>query len=263
MANTGMVNAKKAKNDEYYTQYSTIERELIYYKDYLRGKIVYCNCDTPDSNFVKFLNDVKQSWDIAEVWHTSLNEGYPFDSDYAIDLLKKCDVVISNPPFSLFNQYISLLFEYNKDFLIIGNVVAVNYEEMFYRIKDNAVRYGVTIHSGHTKFIIPDGSLKEVSVRWYTNIDCGIELPFLQSSGVAEYDFFDDTDIINVDKTAEIPCDYDGIMGVPTTFLDKYNPKQFEILGLAMHNRYFGDVPCYTVVGGYKLFARLLIRRLS
>lgn len=69
MANTGMVNAKKVKNDEYYTQYSTIERELIYYKDYLRGKIVYCNCDTPDSNFVKFLNDVKQSWDIAEVWH--------------------------------------------------------------------------------------------------------------------------------------------------------------------------------------------------
>lgn len=84
-----------------------------------------------------------------------MNEGYPFGSDYAIDLLKKCDVVISNPPFSLFKQYISLLFEYNKDFLIIGNVVAVNYEEMFYRIKDNAVRYG-------------------------------IELPFLQSSGVVD-----------------------------------------------------------------------------
>lgn len=137
MSNASMITAKKAKNDEFYTQYCTIEKELVYYKDYIKGKVIYCNCDTQESNFVKFLNDVKQSWGIKEVWHTSIQEGYPFDSDYSIDLLKKCDIVITNPPFSLFKQYIDLLFKYNKDFLIIGNVVSVNYESVFYKFKNN------------------------------------------------------------------------------------------------------------------------------
>ena len=167
-----MITAKSKKNDEFYTKYCTIEKELVYYKDYLKGKIVYCNCDKPESNFVKFLNNVKSSWGIREVWHKSIQEGY------SIDLLKKCDVVITNPPFSLFKQYIDLLFKYNKDFLVIGNVVAVNYENVFYQFKSNELHYGVTIHNGHTKFIT-----KKVSVRWYTNIETNVELPFLQYKG--------------------------------------------------------------------------------
>lgn len=262
MSNTSMITAKKAKNDEFYTQYCTIEKELVYYKDYLKGKVIYCNCDTQESNFVKFLNDVKQSWGIKDVWHTSIQEGYPFDSDYSIDLLKKCDVVITNPPFSLFKQYIDLLFKYNKDFLIIGNVVAINYENVFYKFKDNELHYGVTIHNGHTKFITQEGCLKEVSVRWYTNMKANIELPFLQYKGVDEYEYFDNTDIINVNRISEIPCEYKGIIGVPTTFLDKYNNKQFEILGLCTPSRYYGDIPCYSIVDGNKLYARLLVRRL-
>lgn len=84
MSNANMITAKSKKNDEFYTQYCTIEKELVYYKDYLKGKVVYCNCDTQESNFVKFLNDVKSSWGIREVWHTSIQEGYSFDSDYSI-----------------------------------------------------------------------------------------------------------------------------------------------------------------------------------
>lgn len=164
IANTNMITAKKAKNDEFYTQYCTIEKELIHYKDYLKGKIVYCNCDMPSSNFVRFLNDVKEEWGIKDIWHTSIQEGYSFDCDYSIELLKKCDIVITNPPFSLARKFFGLLFEYDKDFLIIGNVVAVNYEDVFYKFKDNALHYGVTIHNGHTKFITPEGCLKEVSV---------------------------------------------------------------------------------------------------
>ena len=119
-----------------------IEKELVYYKDYLKGKIVYCNCDKQESNFVKFLNNVKISWGIREVLHTSIQEGYSFDSDYSIDLLKKCDIVITNPPFSLFREFVSTLIEYKKDLRIDKSTISkakkitrLNFESILYQYK--------------------------------------------------------------------------------------------------------------------------------
>lgn len=264
MNNKSMNTAKKAKNDEFYTLYETVQNELVHYKEYLRGKVIYCNCDMPSSNFVRFLNDVKEEWGIKDIWHTSIQEGYSFDSDYSIELLKKCDVVITNPPFSLFRSYINLLFEYDKDFLIIGNALQISYKPIFYKIKDNIVNIGISIRKGRTWFSL-DGKLKMVNVRWYTNIkpDVEYEPPFLHTDiEEYEYDYFDDTDIINVPSYKLIPEGYKGIMGVPITFIDKLNRKQFEIIGFCSNGYYYGDVPCYPIVDGESIFARLLIRRL-
>ncbi len=263
MANVHLNSARKVKNDEFYTQYCTVENELVHYKDYLRGKIIYCNCDMPSSNFVKFLNEVKEDWQIKDVWHTSIQEGYSFDSEYSLDLLSKCDVVITNPPFSLARQFFDLLFEYNKDFLIIASAIQINYKPLFYKIMNNDINIGLTIHTGKTKFLC-DNVLKEVNVRWFTNIkpDIECEPPFIQTGVVDyEYEFFDDTDIINVPSYKLIPDNYTGIMGVPITCLDKLNRKQFEIVGYSAANYYYGNIPCYARVDGYAVFARLLIRR--
>ena len=95
MSNENLRTAKRVKNNEFYTRYQDIENELVHYKEQFRDKIIYCNCDTPESNFVKFLNDVKEEWGIKDVWHTSLDEGYSYDSEYALDLLAKCDIVVT------------------------------------------------------------------------------------------------------------------------------------------------------------------------
>lgn len=264
MDNKSLHAAKSRKNDEFYTLYETVQNELVHYKEYLRGKVIYCNCDMPSSNFVRFLNDVKEDWGIKDIWHTSIQEGYSFDSEYSLDLLKKCDIVITNPPFSLARKFFDLLFEYDKDFLIIGNVLQIGYKPVFYKIKDSIMNIGISIRKGRTKFLLGD-ELKEVNVRWYTNIkpDVEYEPPFLHT-GIEEYeyDLFDDTDIINVPSFKLIPEGYKGIMGVPITFIDKLNRRQFEIVGYCASGYYYGDVPCYASVFGYRVFARLLIRRL-
>lgn len=175
-----------------------------------------------------------------------------FRSDESIELLKEADIVATNPPFSLFHQYIAQLFEYNKNFIIIGNVNAITYKEIFPLIKNNKLWMGASIHSGDRKFYVPNDYPLEAAgcgidpngrkfirvkgVRWYTNIDYNErheDLDLYKEYNSEEYPKYDNYDAINVNKTAEIPCDYDGVMGVPITFLDKYNPDQFEIIGLA------------------------------
>lgn len=166
--NSNLHTAKNIKDDEFYTQYEDIKKELVNYKEYLKGKIIYCNCDMPESNFIKFLNDVKDEWKIKEIYHTSIQEGIDFRSDESIDILKRSDVVISNPPFSLFRQYISQLMEYKKKFLIIGNKNAITYKEFFPLLKDDKVWIGYNnVHN----FVRPDGSIKKFgNVGWFTNL---------------------------------------------------------------------------------------------
>ena len=155
-----------------------------------------------------------------------------FRSPECIELLKQADIVVTNPPFSLFREYIALLMSYQKKFVIIGNQNAITYKEVFPLLKTNKVWPGYN----HVKeFLQADGSVKKFgNIQWFTNLDISKrheELILYKNYTPAEYPKYDNYDAINVDKVADIPCDYDGVMGVPITFLDKYNPIQFEIIG--------------------------------
>lgn len=179
-----------------------------------------------------------------------------FRSAECIELLKQADIVVTNPPFSLFREYIEQLVNYNKKFLVIGHMNALHYKEIFKLIKEAKLWLGVSIHSGDREFGVPDhyplqaagcridekGNkyIRVKGVRWYTNMDNPIrheQLPLYKNYSAAEYPRYDNLDAIEVGKTSEIPCDYDGLMGVPDAFLDKYNPDQFELIGIP-----FGDL---------------------
>ena len=205
-----------------------------------------------------------------------------FRSPECVGLLQEADVVVTNPPHSLLREYIALLMKYRKKFLILGNINAVTYKEIFPLIMSNQMWLGVTIHSGDRKFYVPDSYPLEAAgcgvdedgrrfirvkgVRWLTNLEHGRmnEKLILFKSYSEEPGLFpryDNYDAIEVSKTAYIPCDYDGVMGVPVTFLDKYNPRQFEILGL---DRYIADNPRpghRFTINGREVYARILIRR--
>ena len=176
-----------------------------------------------------------------------------FRSQECIELLKEADVVVTNPPFSLFREYVANLIEYKKKFLIIGNVNAITYKEIFPLIKNNEMWLGCSIHSGDREFKVPDSYplnasgtridsegnkyIRVKGVRWFTNLDYKDRheiMPLYKKYTSEEYPTYDNFDAINVDKTVDIPVDYNGLMGVPITFLDKFNPKQFEIIALGI-----------------------------
>ena len=178
-----------------------------------------------------------------------------FRSAECIKLLKEADIVVTNPPFSLFREYVAQLIEYDKKFLIIGNVNAVTYKEIFPLVKDNKIWLGASIHSGDRKFWVPDDYelnaagcgidnngkkfIRVKGVRWFTNLDYKErhdDIILYKKYSHDEYPKYENFDAINVNKTEEIPQDYDGVMGVPITFMDKYNPDQFKIIGLGIAN---------------------------
>lgn len=186
---------------------------------------------------------------------TRLKGSGDFRSQECIELLKEADIVVTNPPFSLFREYVEQLVQYDKKFLIIGNVNSVTYKDFFSLIKQNKVWIGASIHSGDREFQVPNDYplnaagfriddkgnkfIRVKGVRWFTNLDYlqrHEELILYKKYNLEEYPKYDNYDAINVNKTADIPCDYDGAMGVPITFLDKYNPEQFEIIGLGISN---------------------------
>ena len=270
MSNSNLTKAKKEKNDEFYTQYIDIEKELQHYN--IEGKIIYCNCDNPHySNFYKYFKDKFNTHKIKHLYCTGYNKdgnGYyaeyngteetiktlngngSFESDECINILKIADVIITNPPFSLFRDYVKQLMDYKKQFLIIGNMNAVTYKEIFPYIKANQLWWGASIHSGDRKFYVPDNYplnaatcgvdengerfIRVKGIRWWTNIDHikpNKSIILTKTYNPIDYPHFDNYDAINVDKVKDIPIDYDGVMGVPITFFDKYCPSQFEILG--------------------------------
>ena len=203
-----------------------------------------------------------------------------FRSAECVELLQEADIVVTNPPFSLFREYVAQLVEHEKKFVIIGNVNAITYKEVFKLIKSNDVWLGQSIHSGDREFRVPDNYPLEAAgyrvdndgvkyirvkgVRWFTNLDFPKRhemLTLYKRYTPEEYPTYDNYDAINVDKVAEIPFDYDGAMGVPITFLDKYNPDQFEILGL---DRYIegNRTPNRRMrINDNELYARIIIRR--
>lgn len=254
MLNKNLVKAKKAKNDEFYTQFSDIEREVDHYKSQLSGKIVLCNCDDPSrSNFWKYFktnfHDIglkklisthyklgestyKLEYNGKETTKIDLVGDGDFRSDEVVKVLEESDVVITNPPFSLFREYVAQLIEFEKEFLIIGNFNAVTYKEIFPLLKENKLWIGYSPRS--MKFALPNGKLKVVNASWFTNLDVTHrheEQILYKSYNEEDYPKYDNYDAINVAKVAEIPKDYFGVMGVPITFMTKHNPEQFEILG--------------------------------
>lgn len=276
-ANANLHKAKNAKNDEFYTQLTDIAKELMHYKAHFKDKIVFCNCDDPTlSAFWKYFHLnfaelglkklISTHYDREEATYkmeytggddndieagvkTPLEGNGDFRNKECLDLLDACDIVVTNPPFSLFREYVAVLMEHKKKFLILGNMNALTYKEIFPLIRDNQLWYGASIHSGDRKFYVPDDYPLKASgcgindngrkfirvkgVRWYTNLDYKArheKLVLWKNYTPEEYPKYDNYDAINVNKYSEIPCDYDGVMGVPITFIDYYCPEQFEIV---------------------------------
>jgi len=318
-SNKNLRKANVAKNDEFYTQISDIENELKHYKDYLKNKIIFCNCDDPEeSHFWKYFSEnfehlglkklvsthfekEKPSYKLEiakdankdgkinklDIVKTPLKQNGDFRSDECIEILKKADIVVTNPPFSLFREYVAQLIEYNKKFIIIGNQNAITYKEIFKLIKEKKIWLGQSIHSGDREFRVPDyyplnsvgnridkGGNKYIrvkGVRWFTNLDYkgrydDFKLYKTYYGHESEYPKYDNYDAINVDITKEIPVDYKGAIGVPITFLYKYNPEQFDILdGIGRYSMLTGPTDktkgnYLTKIDGVPKYARVIIR---
>lgn len=209
---------------------------------------------------------------------TPLEGDGDFRSDESVNLLKQSDIVVTNPPFSLFREYLAQLIEHNKKFLILGDQNAVTYKEPFSYIQNNKLWLGYD--NGGTKWFqvpmdydIPTESRKKIEkgikyfsmgrILWFTNLDTtkrNDNLVLYKKYTPKEFPKYDNSDVINVDKVSDIPMNYDGVMGVPITFVDKYNPKQFEILGIANSARWIG-YKCLTLIKGRKIYNRFLIKR--
>lgn len=260
-ANANLHKAKDAKNDEFYTQLTDVAKELMHYKAHFKDKIVLCNCDDPTwSAFWKYFHLnfaelglkklISTHYDKEEATYkmeytggndndievgvkTPLEGNGDFRNKECLDLLDECDIVVTNPPFSLFREYVAVLMEHEKKFLIIGNKNAITYKEFFPLLKDDEVWIGCT---NVKEFLQPDGSIKKFgNIGWFTNLDVAKrheKLILWKNYTPEEYQTYDNYDAINVNKVSEIPVDYDSVMGVPITFMDKYNPEQFEIIGL-------------------------------
>lgn len=314
--NTLLQKAKKMKSDEFYTLLPDIESELQHYKNHFQDKVVYCNCDDPRiSNFYRYFAENFHSLGLKsliascyreshyDLFNAELNEKacyyiynggesdivIPSDDDVmyfngdgdfrskeSIELLLKADIVVTNPPFSLFREYVAQLVKYEKKFLIIGNINAITYKEIFSLIKNNKVWLGVNMGRGISGFIVPEHyelygtetRIDDIGNRiispnnclWLTNMDNAIRneeivLTKRYADNELAYPRYDNYDGINVDKTQDIPMDYAGYMGVPITFLHKFNPKQFEIIKFRK-----GDDDKDLSINGKCPYFRILIR---
>ena len=271
--NANLSKAKNAKNDEFYTRLADIEKELNSYNPKVfKDKVIFCNCDDPtNSNFWIFFHmnfnrfglkklitthynndgspsyamtydskDPKDDVDFDKGTKIPLKGDGDFRSAECIDLLKQSDMVVTNPPFSLFREFVAQLEEYHKQFIIIGNKNAIVYKEVFPLIKGNKLWFGF---SQPKEFDTPNGLTKRVNglTRWFTNVNITkrhhkLETVYRWHKRDQKYPDlypkYDNYDAIEVGKVLQIPLDYKGCIGVPVTFLDKYNPDQFEILGL-------------------------------
>ena len=308
MASKNLARAKNNKKDEFYTQLPDIERELGHYKEHFKDKIIFCNCDDPkESNFFKYfalnfkflgikklisthyetekpsykleiLEDINNDGKInlEDAVKTPLKQNGDFRSPECIEILKESDIVVTNPPFSLFREYVAQLDEYNKKFIIIGSLNAITYKEIFKLIKENKLWLGHGFKGGNAYFKTPydknfaDGVyddktelVKFRNINWYTNLDISKrheDLILYKTYNKSEYLNYDNYDAINVDKTKNIPMDYRGIMGVPITFMDKYNPNQFEIIGKMATTKVDEFNFGYPYINGKKKYARILIK---
>ncbi len=254
--NHNLNKAKNIKNDEFYTKLIDIKNELKYYEPQLKGKIIYLNCDNRESNFYRYFKDNFKRFGLKELLICDKD----FRSKDSIEILKKSHIVVTNPPFSLFREYVNQLINYNKQFLIIGSTNASIYKEIFKYIKDNKIRLGYKY--GNAIFSTPEGKDKLVKITWYTNLEVNRSndpLFLYREYNEIDYPKYDNYKAINVNKVKEIPKDYYGVMGVPMTILHKYNPRQFKILG---HNNEINNMAaCW--LNKKRVYVRILIQRIG
>lgn len=297
--NSNLGAAKRAKNDEFYTQLTDIEKELRHYRKHFKGKTVLCNCDDPTwSAFWKYFHLNFSALGLKKLISTHYDKNEPtyemeytggddndievgvktplegdgdFRSEECLALLDEADIVVTNPPFSLFREYVAVLMKHQKKFIIVGNMNAITYKEIFPLIKDGLVWLGV---SRLVSFVTPEGMTKGVQCRWFTNLDIKkrheeLILVKKYAGHENEYPTYDNYDAIEVSKVTDIPFDYDGVMGVPITFLDKYSPEQFGILGMSASVKYncdivgipfLGEADGRPLLNGKNTYARILIR---
>ena len=267
-SNSTLHNSKASRNDEFYTLYETVENELKHYGSHFRNRTIYCNCDDfRSSNFVKYFIDRFDEIGVRKLiasCYSQDGKGFyyikergidtcgifdgdgSFSSDECIKFLKEADVVVSNPPFSKMRDYLSMLEEHGKKYLFIGNMNAITYKEVYKLIQDNKLWLGITLTGLKCCFKVPewyeskttyeDGGVRYCRINnaiWFTNLDHDRRHDRIELQSVydpyrhAHYDNFDG---VNINKVADIPSDYEGNMGVPITFLHRYNPDQFEIV---------------------------------
>lgn len=363
MPQENLTHARVGNKDEFYTQLPDIEKELRFYRQHFKDKVVFCNCDDPyESNFFKYFalnfnvlglkkliatcyngspvsgneltfdfgdstlapEKIAYKVEITEVKDmnndgavnlldiqyilrhingviSKLQGNGDFRSPECVTLLKQADIVVTNPPFSLFREYIAQLFQYDKKFIVLGNMNAMTYREIFPLIKDNKMWIGYGFNMSmvfrttypnlleanrqyvRNKGYDPDQNyVKTPAIAWFTNLDIKKRhetLDLYKHYTPEEYPQFDNYDAINVDRVSDIPMDYEGVMGVPITFLDKYNPDQFEIIWQAAGNTYsnapkelleelkfkphikYGGGLGAPVLNAKATYARILIRR--
>lgn len=295
--NSNLHTAKKAKNDEFYTRYDDIEAEVMKYRKYFRDKVVYLPCDDPiekKSEFWSFFVNNFDAFGIKKLIATHYDEngktykiwidtdnsgdGYIDDADAlqeeligngdfrspeCIEILSECDIVCTNPPFSLMKEFLPLILKYNKQFLVIGPLNAVTYKEIFPYVLEKRIWAG---YNNVRHFKDPEGNDRTMgNTFWYTNLpnrSLTDEIILTKKYDSSKYDVFDERpDIININRVTDIPANYDGLMGVPTSFFQgKYNPNQFEIVGEIKHGS-DGDFDfCKPFVNGVEKFTRLVIR---
>ncbi len=277
MSNKNLQNACKAKNDEFYTQIADIAKECKHYEKHFKGKTVFCNCDNPyESCFFRYFTQRFEFLGLKKLMANHCD----FRSEECIEKLKEADIVVTNPPFSLFREYVAQLFEYEKQFLIIGHQNAISYRGIFRLIRENKLWMGYN-NFDNSRFIMPsyyditkskyayeENGIKYGRVsglRWFTNLDHAKrheELRLYKKYNEREYPKYDNYDAIEVSKVSEIPVDWDGVMGVPITFLNKFNPEQFEILGQMATTKIDEFNYGYPYVKGNRIYARILIKRL-
>ena len=300
--NANLRKAAVVKNDEFYTRYEDIENEVMKYRKQFKNKIVYLPCDDPAEKKSEFWSFFVNNFDafglkklIAthfdedgkayKIWIDSdlNNDGWIDDSDAlqedlegdgdfrseeCIEILKECDIVCTNPPFSLFREFVDLLMTHNKQFLIIGNKNAYAYKNIFTYFKNNAIWIGYNaVHN----FIQPDGNIKKFgNIGWFTNLQSkkrNEELILTKTYNEIDFPYLDNYNAINVNRVVDIPKDFNGYMAVPITFIDKYNPNQFEIFGftntgeenpgIRLPNTPHGRA----LLRGKEVYTRLLIKR--
>lgn len=332
--NANMHAAKKNQNDEFYTQLADIENEVMKYKDQFKGKVVFCNCDDPEqSNFWKFFelnfdnfglkklmsthfDDTNKSYKLEiigdldgdgkvtykDIVKTPLKQNGDFRSPECEELLKEADIVVTNPPFSLFREYIELLVKHGKKFLIVGNNNAVTYKEVFKLIKDKKLWLGYTsnktmefrVPQGY-KFSRQDGNNlygNVPAISWFTNLEITKKpsVPILiKTYNAKDYPQYDNYKAINVNKVKDIPYDYNDVMGVPITVLglqysDGYihlldnmsRDMKYEVVGLATGNsaannfapncgykKHSEDRGGCPVINNKRIYSRILIKKVK
>ena len=254
--NAKLHKAKEVKNDEFYTKFEDISAEVRRYKDQLKGKVIYCPCDwdlsfervvcyeegaknkeivdllkSTKCEFVRFLVSHADDYGIKKIiasgYDPATEQGIRFqDADYS-----EVDIVITNPPFSQFREFIDVMFQNDLKFLVIGSLNAITYKECFTHIKNNEMWLGYA--KSISGFNRPDGTEQSTACLWYTNLEVSYrhdKMILTEEYSQKKYPKYDNYDAIEVSKQKLIPEDYDGVMGVPIRFLQNYNPDQFEIV---------------------------------